>query len=363
MHGRKREDEEKLTADQRSECQRKIGKYVALKDAVLAKRSTQALDEEAYQLSAKLLEINPDFYSLWNYRRDILNHFFETKPKEQLAPVELKLTEAALMKNPKSYGAWHHRVWTLQLGVSSLQKEIELCGKMLTLDSRNFHCWNYRRIVADMAYKAGLLTPSDEFAYTTEQINKNFSNYSAWHYRSVLVPQLPMMDNAQQFKQFMDKEFQYVQNAFATDPADQSSWLYHRWLLARVLVPGSSFSVLGIQEELAQLKIDQDASNEFLSLEWQAEVFERELVMCQELLEMEPDGKWVLLTTALLLVGVSKSRRALQAKQNEDTSKQQEEDEKARTQIADIFERLLELDPMRRQYYLDTKHSMTAQMA
>lgn len=48
------------------------------------------------------------------------------------------------------------------------------------------HCWNYRRAVAGLAGAS----PESEFALTTAKINENFSNYSAWHYRTVLIPRM-----------------------------------------------------------------------------------------------------------------------------------------------------------------------------
>lgn len=77
--------------------------------------------------------------------------------------------------------------------------ELKLCDKMLGMDERNFHCWNYRLYVAmlylkEIEYRAkeakeakrGFLQKECSIAETL--IKKNFSNFSAWHYRSKLMP-------------------------------------------------------------------------------------------------------------------------------------------------------------------------------
>ncbi len=68
---------------------------------------------------------------------------------------------------------------------------------MLSLDSRNFHGWGYRRTVvsaleSNTLQAEGSITDmtEPEFEYTTKMINSNLSNFSAWHYRSKLIPRL-----------------------------------------------------------------------------------------------------------------------------------------------------------------------------
>lgn len=68
---------------------------------------------------------------------------------------------------------------------------------MLSLDSRNFHGWGYRRNIVkaleskelDPQTKSETMTES-EFQYTTKMIESNLSNFSAWHHRSKLIPRL-----------------------------------------------------------------------------------------------------------------------------------------------------------------------------
>ena len=126
--------------------------------------------------------------------------------------------EKALRRNVKSYGAWYHRKWVIQFGLSSLEHEYQLLDYLLNSDARNFHGWSYRRwlsIFLQESFKSfswlfrgvdceslpclpiplfsllcnrflakvNNMTEDHELDYTLKKINQNFSNYSAWHTR------------------------------------------------------------------------------------------------------------------------------------------------------------------------------------
>jgi geranylgeranyl transferase type-2 subunit alpha len=77
--------------------------------------------------------------------------------------------------------------------------------------------------------KNGNLSRLGELDFTYEKICSNFSNYSSWHYRSKLIETLYYENqiDADIFK----KELALIENATFTDPNDQSSWIYEKWLL------------------------------------------------------------------------------------------------------------------------------------
>ena len=164
------------------------------------------------------------------------------------------------------------RKWILQhvkASSSVLQAELALTAQFLELDERNFHCWNHRRFVvaclaaaeanqgdeskteyvytgqwAEPAMGIQLVPPATsgasppqpitdellqtEWDFTTGKIQDNFSNFSAFYYRSQLLPRyLRIADDTLSVWQ---EELQLIENAVCTEPDDQTAWWYQALL-------------------------------------------------------------------------------------------------------------------------------------
>ncbi|VVD01808.1 unnamed protein product [Leptidea sinapis] len=237
MHGRlkvRTSEEEKYRKDKERQEKLKIFQHAMRK--IISKRKQGEKDVEQLELTGKVLANNPDIYTLWNIRREIIEHLRKLQSDEELIKLcdsELSLTEYCLKINPKSYCAWHQREWILKTRADpDWKKELELCNTYLKLDERNFHTWDYRRFVVSH-YRPPL---QEEFKYTTEKLHDNFSNYSAWHYRSKMLLELyPDLDGGRPIQDSHHKhELKMVVNAVFTDPDDTSAWFYQRWLLGAV---------------------------------------------------------------------------------------------------------------------------------
>ena len=168
------------------------------------------------------------------------------------------------------------------------------------------------------------------------KIEQNFSNYSAWHHRGRCLEALyqPITtisladllankppDTGKQTSviplETLDLEFQMVHSAFVTDPDDSSAWLYYRWLIAQLL------------------KLTDPDTPDIIDME---RTLNNEIEFFQaDLLQLDPESKWILLTYAMLL--------EVNAKLQEDVSDDGSE----------IYSKLMVVDPMRKGFYQDVK--------
>ena len=115
----------------------------------------------------------------------------------------------AIYRSPKSYALFSHLRWTVDLGLQEERKILkdqstilkfgfDMMNKFLSADERNFHAWNERMWVVETQLKEFTLRMGEDWDSSPflqaecdmamQMINKNFSNFSAWDYRSKLLP-------------------------------------------------------------------------------------------------------------------------------------------------------------------------------
>ncbi len=262
--------------------------------------------------------------------------------------IELDLTFLIplLRKYPKCYWIWNYRLWLLEqaadrcLNGNSLriwEQDLALVSKMLTLDSRNFMAWGYRRtVVAGLekirSTKLESLKPltETEFEYTTKMIKTNLSNFSAWHRRSKLIPRLLFERKADDAarRQMLDSELELVQRALWSGETDQSIWFYHQVLIC-------SFDPRRAKDAIAPT----------LSNEERIEYVSNEIAKVLEMVDEADDRKWIYQA----LINMSIVYRELNGRWP-----------KHAAEVQQWLEELEKLDPLRAGRWLDLKRQLSS---
>ncbi|KAL1606823.1 Rab geranylgeranyltransferase [Paraconiothyrium brasiliense] len=291
------------TEEARQQQLRDIDAYKELVDLVSTKITERQYTLEVLGLLTKLLKQNPEYYTVWNHRRRVLNALFRSGPAAEskhdvydLLQNDLQLTFALLRQYPKCYWIWNHRNWLLetaepQQGAEVARQlwsgELLLVNKMLGADSRNFHAWGYRRFVTAQIERLTTSTDGEapqsmtemEFEYTSSMIRSNLSNFSAWHHRSKVIPRLLNLrdTNPDARQALLDSELALICEAINTDPFDQSIWFYHQYLM-------STLSPKCPSEDRIVINLDNGDRQRY---------YENEMQYIREILEDEEDCKWI----------------------------------------------------------------------
>ena len=254
FHGIKKSDVKELTEEEKAKNELQLKKLKAIQDEILKIREKNKYDQKTMEFLLKSSILMPDYPTIWAVRKILMEQYLPTLTDDEAMDYLLKEIKAILpvmMKNPKTYLLWHHRVWCLvkcieieikkgiELEKSVLIGEIGLCNKFFLKDDRNFHCWNYRvkilSLISIYFQKNFQKFIEDELKFTIEKVTMNFSNFSAWLYRSKLIPiyfvQHNIKWNTKEALDFFKNDLELIKKAIYTDPKDQSPWNYLSWII------------------------------------------------------------------------------------------------------------------------------------
>ncbi|KAL7275060.1 Rab geranylgeranyltransferase [Rhizina undulata] len=378
---------------------KKLREYNELVETVQKKREENEFSHECLLLTSQLLKLNPEFYTIWNYRRQILQKTLlkpytpplpppedATEPESAAASPELDPaavnaglkaayeTKLALhlkeeltfllpllQSFPKCYWIWNHRLWALHQSSELLEyerskefwaKELELVAMMLRRDARNFHGWMYRRVVVAGIEGEGNrdgLVP-EEFEYTTKTVKGvgGMSNYSAWHNRSKLIPRMLAGRGygKQERMDFLEDELELLQRNIFTNPHDQSLWFYHRWLIhANTVSPSSAEAIApGLSKSVKILLLSSEIDS------------------IKELLEDNRECKYIYKALITYVMFLRKLRREPKGETEDGDDEEEEEEvvdeEKEKAEMAEWLARLREIDPLREGRWRDLEKEL-----
>ncbi|KAJ5344847.1 hypothetical protein N7452_002851 [Penicillium brevicompactum] len=348
-HGVPRYKPVEKSAEERQQEQQKIDTYRDLERSVSEKVAEHEYSLDTLKKISELLSKNPEYYTAWNHRRRVLRYQFSQEDSDgnteqtlQLISNDLQFLIPLLKSFPKCYWIWNYRLWLLDEARRLLplaqarkmwQQELALVGKMLTLDSRNFHGWGYRRFVVETLKALGTAEEArgmtqTEFEYAKKMIGANLSNFSAWHYRTKLIQSLLDEQSAsdEDRKRMLDDELSLIHQAFI-DPYDQSLWFYHQNLMS-VFDP----------------KMAERTMAPRLSSSERLEYIRSEIEEIQEMLDGAEDCKYIYQALIEYTLLASRVGDGLSSEDRE--------------QILSWLSELKTLDPLRRERWLDLEKTL-----
>ncbi|XP_044480800.1 protein farnesyltransferase/geranylgeranyltransferase type-1 subunit alpha-like [Mangifera indica] len=179
--------------------------------------SANELSPRALQLTREAILLNPGNYTVWHFRRQIL----EALDADLLE--ELDFVGHIAKGNSKNYQIWHHRRWVARkLGTSVTSKELDFTRKILSPDAKNYHAWSHRQWVLQ-----ALGGWEDELDYCHQLLDEDIYNNSAWNQRYFVITRSPFLGG---LKAMRDSEVRYTVEAIMANPDNESPWRYLRGL-------------------------------------------------------------------------------------------------------------------------------------
>lgn len=191
---------------------------------------TKEVSERALNLTTDCILFNSSNYTVWNYRRILLEKLNSDYLKE-LAYVENTIT-----RNQKNYQVWeHYKCINSAIKAKIDRKEIELAVdslagkvksfiyKIIDNDSKNYHAWQHLQWLSNEWSQW-----EGELDYTQTLIGMDIRNNSAWNHRFYVLEHTTKLD-----AETVKKECEFLLPKIELAPRNESVWNYLTGLFRR----------------------------------------------------------------------------------------------------------------------------------
>ncbi|KAI1324423.1 protein prenylyltransferase [Xylariaceae sp. FL0255] len=261
-HGIARGPRTARTQEQRTKDLAKIDKYRQLDDQIRAASRLQSYPDPAlFDLTSKLLRLNPEYYTTWNVRRRCLTSGFLSKPSPASLPSSLPTgttTSSSETCSPSSSSAGaippspdsrmigqsvtipddHDEDNNQKNDANILKSELAFTIPLLLEFPKCYWIWKYRKwLLEEAILRLPRALASEiwqgELALDSKMLVKDSRNFHAWGYRRYLVARLESPDLLH--KSLAEEEFTYTTKMIKANLSNFSAWHNRSRLMHRVL--------------------------------------------------------------------------------------------------------------------------------
>lgn len=335
----------------------------------------QAVYATELDLTEQCLMVNPKSYNSWHHRCWTL----EQNPQADWQR-ELQLCNKYLKYDERNFHTWDYRRYVSAKAAVPAEQELDFCTDKIKVNFSNYSSWHHRSLLLpalypneqqdrpmsehklkeelEMVLTAAFTDPNDSSAWFYQRwllgsgVHGNqpakVAAFRCWPHKAEVSLKKPCPELAKLQAQLVGGEETWPLGSWTPVNADKTHW---QCIHSIDIKPGQDYvlELAGQQHQLAVHPTDQSlysfeppqaassCSKELLT------ELQTQLQSCLDLLEYEPDSKWTLLTSALLM-------RAIDATSYHEQS------------LAHLV-KLEQVDALRRGYYKDLAQRWTMELA